>query len=276
VTIALVTGASRGMGRGIALSLGDIGATVYVTGRTRTGSIPVDGAPGTLDETAALVTERGGTGIPVTCDHTDDLAIAELMTRVASDTDGRLDLLVNNAWAGYENYDYEKFAWPFWEAPFASRWDGMFTGGVRATLATTHAAMPLLLQSHGLIVNIAAGDRGRYLGAVVYDTAKTAIARATATLAHETRPHGVKVVCVYPGFTHTERVAMAGGQGIESPEYTGRAIAALATDPDVMARSGGAYPTGQLARDYNVTDVDGTQPEVFYLPDELVLEPPTP
>ena len=123
-------------------------------------------------------------------------------------------------------------------------------------------------------MNIAAWDRGRYLGALMYDTAKAAIVRATATLAHELRPHGVSVVAVFPGFTGTERVKMAGAQGLESPEYTGRCIAALASDPDVARRSGGGYRTGELARDYGVTDIDGSQPEPFDLPDELILTPP--
>jgi NAD(P)-dependent dehydrogenase (short-subunit alcohol dehydrogenase family) len=151
----------------------------------------------------------------------------------------------------------------------------MFVAGLQPTLATSHAAAPLFLGSdHGLIVNIAAWDRGRYLGALMYDTAKAAIVRATATMAHELRPHGVSVVAVFPGFTTTERVQMAGATGLESPEFTGRCVAALATDPDVDRRSGGGYRAGDLARDYGVTDIDGSQPEPFDLPDELILTPP--
>src|SRR5439155_11032672 len=115
--------------------------------------------------------------------------------------------LVNCAWGGYESYDQAAFAAPFWEAPFASRWEGMFTAGVRATMATAHRAVPLLLDAdRGLVVNIAAWDRGRYLGALIYDTAKAAIIRFTATLAHELRSRDVAVVAVFPGFTSTERV----------------------------------------------------------------------
>jgi NAD(P)-dependent dehydrogenase (short-subunit alcohol dehydrogenase family) len=274
-TIAIVTGASRGIGRGIALSLGDIGATVYVTGRTTAGSTPSDGAPGTVDETAALVTERGGRGIAVRCDHTDYSDVRQLIRRVGEETDRQLDLLVNCAWGGYEAYDHAGFAAPFWEHDLDAKWTVMFESGLRPTLATTHAAIRLfLLSGGGLIVNIAAWDRGRYLGALMYDTAKAAIVRATATLAHELRPHGVNVVAVFPGFTSTERVKMAGAEGLESPEYTGRCIAAMVRDPDIGRRSGGGYRSGELARDYGVTDVDGSQPAPFDLPDELILAPP--
>ena len=273
--IAIVTGASRGIGRGIALSLGDIGATVYVTGRTVGDTKPRDNAPGSVEQTANLVAERGGTGVAVRCDHTNYDDIKALMQRVSGDCNGCLDLLVNNAWGGYEAYDHSGFSAPFWEQDFQAKWNGMFVAGLQPTLATSHAAVPLLLRSeHGLIVNIAAWDRGRYLGALMYDTAKAAIVRATATMAHELRPHGVSVVAVFPGFTTTERVQMAGATGLESPEFTGRCVAALATDPAIDRRSGGGYRAGDLARDYGVTDTDGSQPEPFDLPDELILSPP--
>ncbi len=270
-----MTGASRGIGRGIALSLGDAGATVYVTGRSAGSTKPADNAPGSIEETADLVTERGGRGVAVRCDHTVYDDINALMQQVSEDCNGHLDLLVNNAWGGYEAYDHAGFAAPFWEQDFAAKWTGMFVAGLQPTLATSHAAIPMLIDSGGgLIVNIAAWDRGRYLGALMYDTAKAAIVRATATMAHELRPHGVNVVAVFPGFTTTERVQMAGAQGLESAEYTGRCVAALAGDADVEGRSGGGYRVGDLARDYGVTDIDGTQPAPFDLPDELLLTPP--
>jgi NAD(P)-dependent dehydrogenase (short-subunit alcohol dehydrogenase family) len=148
----------------------------------------------------------------------------------------------------------------------------MFTAGVRATMATTHRAIPLLLQTgRGIIVNIAAWDRGRYLGALIYDTAKAAIVRFTATLAHELRHHGIAVVAVFPGFTSTERVRMAGAEGMESPEYTGRGVASLSQDPQLLTRSGRGYRIGDLARECGFTDIDGQQPEPFALPEELIL-----
>ncbi len=202
---------------------------MYVTGRTMRGAQPpVDGAPGTIDDTAEQVDERGGHGIAVRCDHSDYSDVQALLGRVATDNDGKLDVLVNAAWGGYELYDHAGFAAPFWEQDFETKWNGMFVAGLRPTLASAHAAIPLLLRSdRGLIVNIAAWDRGRYLGALTYDTAKAAIVRATQTMAHELRPHGVSVVAVFPGFTGTERVKMAGATGLESPEYTGRCVAAL-------------------------------------------------
>ncbi len=272
--VAIVTGASRGIGRGIALSLGDLGAIVYVTGRSTGGTKPPDDAPGTVDETAALVTERGGEGVVVRCDHTNYDEIEALMQRVAEECNGSLDVLVNNAWGGYEAYDHAGFSAPFWDQDVVAKWNGMFVAGLQPTLATSHAAIPMLIGSGGLIVNIAAWDRGRYLGSLMYDTAKSAIVRATATLAQELRPHGVNVVAVFPGFTTTERVQMAGATGLESPEYTGRCVAALASDPQIARRSGGGYRVGDLARDYSVTDVDGSQPVPFDLPDELILTPP--
>ena len=185
-------------------------------GRSTNDIRPADGAPGTIEETAALATERGETGIALRVDHTDDAQIDALFERVAEDPAG-LDVLVNCAWGGYENYDHAGFSAPFWEAPFSGRWEAMFTAGVRATMATTHRALPLLLGAdHGLVVNVAAWDRGRYLGALIYDTAKAAIVRFTATLAHELRSREVAVVTVFPGFSSTERVLMAGAQGASS------------------------------------------------------------
>jgi NAD(P)-dependent dehydrogenase (short-subunit alcohol dehydrogenase family) len=271
MTVAVVTGGSRGIGRGIALSLAESGATVYVTGRSTKEVRPADGAPGTIEETAALVTERGGRGIALRVDHTDDAQIDALIERVAEDQAG-LDVLVNCAWGGYETYDHAGFSAPFWEAEFSARWEAMFTAGVRATMATTHRALPLLLEAdHALVVNIGAWDRGRYLGALIYDTAKAAIVRFTAALAHELRSREVAVVAVFPGFTSTERVLIAGARGLESPEYTGRGVRALVEDPEVLRRSGGGYRIGDLAVEYGFTDTDGSQPAPFELPDDLIL-----
>lgn len=276
--VAVVSGASRGVGRGIAHELGAAGMTVYVTGRTsgKGSGTGTDGLPGTVESTAELVGSAGGRGVPVVCDHTDDEQVADLFRRVEGE-EGRLDVLVNCAWGGYERYGEVPFDAPFWEQP-AWRWEGMFRAGVRAAFVTTAAATPLLLASGGgLVVNISAGDRGKFLGGALYDTAKNAVDRLAFGMARELRDHGVAVVALYPGFVRTERVMKAfEDAGVEpepsagpdqSPRYTGRAVAALAADPEAMEKSGGTHAVGDLAREYGFTDVDGSQPAAFRLPD---------
>jgi NAD(P)-dependent dehydrogenase (short-subunit alcohol dehydrogenase family) len=265
-TVALVTGASRGVGRGIAHELGAAGATVYVTGRSTAGD-RTDDLAGTVEGTAELVTAAGGTGVGVVCDHTDDAAVAALFDRI-EDEDGGLDLLVNCAWGGYEGYD-GTFDDPFWTQP-VTRWDAMFDAGVRAAfVASQHAVGPMLDRGSGLLVNVSSGDEGKFRGSVPYDVAKTAVDRMTAGMAHELREHGVAAVGLYPGFTRTERVRAAFDRPedvpdrTESPRYSGRAVVALAADPDATTRSGGVFTTGELAREYGFTDVDGTRPEPF-------------
>ena len=263
-TVTLVTGASRGVGRGIAHELGAAGATVYVTGRS-TSEGRTEGLAGTVDGTADLVTDAGGEGIAVVCDHTDDDAVADLFGRITVER-GRLDLLVNNVWGGYEGHD-DTFDTPFWEQP-RERFDGMFDAGVRAAYVASQHAVPLLFEAErGLVVSISAGDGEQYRGQVAYDTAKTAMDRMTKGMAHELRDHGVAALVLYPGFTRTERVldAMNGETppDSESPQYVGRAVVALAGDERVLEKSGDIYKSGALAREYGFTDVDGTQPEPF-------------
>ena len=263
-TVTLVTGASRGVGRGIAHELGAAGATVYVTGRSTTGT-RTDDLPGTVDGTADLVTEAGGEGVAVVCDHTDDDAVTDLFGRITAER-GRLDLLVNNVWGGYEGYD-DTFDAPFWEQP-RERFDGMFDAGVRAAYVASQHAAPLLFESErGLVVSLSSGHEDQFRGQVAYDTAKTAIDRMTKGMAHELREHGVAALVCYPGFTRTERVmdAMDGEEppDSESPNYVGRAVVALAGDEQVLEKSGSIYKSGELAREYGFTDVDGTRPEPF-------------
>ncbi len=269
--VAVVTGASRGAGRGIALVLGGAGATVYVTGRSARGGPSTEGLPGTVDETAEAVTARGGLGIPVRCDHTRDADVHALFERVGREQ-GRLDLLVNNAWGGYEQHDLQAFQRPFWEQPLR-HWDGMFTAGLRAHLAAGRLAVPLMIsQGRGLIVCTTAWDRGKYLGNLFYDVAKAAVNRLAWGMARELRPHGIAAVALAPGFMRTERVLAAHQERpfdlsqTESPEYLGRAVVALAADPEVLRKSGEVLTVGQLAREYGFTDVDGRQPPPFELP----------
>lgn len=280
--IAVVTGASRGVGRGIAHELGAAGATVYVTGRSVQGEPTADGLPGTVAGTAELVTAAGGHGVAVLCDHTQDDQVEALFARVAEER-GRLHVLVNAAWGGYERYGEVPFDAPFWEQPLW-RWGGMFRAGVRAAFVASKLAAPLLIRGAeesgrtGLLVHVSAGDRGRWLGQVPYDTAKSAVDRLAFGMARELRPHDVAALALYPGFVRTERVLAAfaaGGQDPDaeggpdqSPRYTGRAVVALAADPEVLRHSGGAVPVGDLAAEYGFTDVDGSQPPAFRLPDE--------
>jgi NAD(P)-dependent dehydrogenase (short-subunit alcohol dehydrogenase family) len=272
--VAIVTGASRGAGRGIALALGQAGAIVFVTGRSIRGSPTTEDLPGTIEETAELVVERGGEGIAVRCDHTVDSDVEALFARVQREQ-GRLDLLVNNAWGGYEQHDYRKFGAPLHEQPLR-HWDGMFTAGVRAALvASRFAVSQMLPQKQGLIVNITAWDRDKFLVNVFYDMAKNAINRMTYGLARECKPHNIAVVALAPGFMRTERVAgafeAAGNRDYlnftESPEYVGRAVVAVAADPNVMEKSGKVFAVGDVAEQYGFTDIDGRRVPAFRMPE---------
>jgi NAD(P)-dependent dehydrogenase (short-subunit alcohol dehydrogenase family) len=273
--VAVVTGASRGAGRGIACVLGEAGATVYVTGRSTRGVPTTDSMPGTIEDTAEEVSQRGGHGIPAPCDHTVDEQVRALFERVEREQ-GRLDLLVNNAWGGYEQHDYRKFGAPFHEQPLR-HWNGMFTAGVRAAMVASRLAIPLMLpQRQGLIANITAWDRDKFLVNVFYDVAKNAINRMTYGLARELKPHHIAAVAVAPGFMRTERVAgafeAAGNKDYlnftESPEYAGRAVVALASDKNVLEKSGKVLAVGDLAEEYGFTDIDGRRIAAFRMPDE--------
>jgi NAD(P)-dependent dehydrogenase (short-subunit alcohol dehydrogenase family) len=285
--VAVVTGASRGAGRGIAVELGAAGATVYVTGRS-TRERPATtyaqilelsalaALPGSIDETAETVDRLGGRGVAVRCDHAIEEEVAALFARVQRD-EGRLDLLVNNAWGGHEVFT-GVFDAPFWEHPMG-QWDAMFDRGVRNHLLASRFAAPIMVQQRrGLIVGTTFWDRDRYLrGNLFYDLAKAAINRLAFGMAEELRRHGVASLAVSPGWMRTEFV-LAGHKAdesswrerpalarTESPRYLGRAVAALAADPRVMEKSGRVYRVADLAREYGFTDADGRQVEAFEL-----------
>lgn len=270
--IALVTGASRGAGRGIAAVLGERGATVYITGRSH-GECTTENLPGTIQETAEEVTRRGGHGVAVVCDHTNDRDVERLFERIEQET-GRIDLLVNNIWGGYEAYDGKGFSAPFWEQP-TGHWEGMFVAGVRAHLMASRRTAPIMLrQGKGLIVSTIAWDRERYLGNLYYDVAKHAISRMILGMGRELRNHGVVAVAIAPGFMRTERVLAVVGDDpsfdraqTESPEYVGRSIAALHADPDHMRWSGKTVAGGTLAREYGIVDIDGRYIPPFEIPE---------
>jgi dehydrogenase/reductase SDR family protein 1 len=262
----MVTGASRGVGRGIAIGLGEAGYTVYVTGRT----LEVDDSklplPGSLTETAAAVDRAGSEGIPVRCDHLDDGETERVFERIAEEQ-GRLDVLVNNVWGGYEHfYDGTEF-WKergFWTAP-ASRWDKMFAAGVRAHyVASVFAARMMVEQGSGLIVNVSSFAAFHDQDGVAYGVSKAADVRMAACMAPELREHGVAVVSLLPGLVRTESVLRAAEHfdlsNSESPEFQGRAVAALAADAKLMEKTGRWLITAELAEEYGFSDVDGKQP----------------
>ncbi len=261
--VAVVTGASRGIGKGIALALGAEGATVYVTGRTVTpGSHAL---PGTVGETAAEVDFRGGNGVAVQVDHADDNQVAVLFDQIRQEQ-GRLDILVNNAFALPDDLTDGK---PFWDKPL-SNWD-MVNVGVRSNLvAAWHAAQIMVPQQSGLIVAISGYVGVTYTYGVVFGLCKAAVDRMAHDMAIELAPHQVASLSLWQGLTLTERARnnLARNQKMKemtvtdpavgcSPEFPGRVIAALAADRDVMKRSGGTFITAEVARDYEITDIDG-------------------
>ena len=259
-TVAVVTGASRGVGRGIAEVLGQCGATVVVTARSTRDGSGREERPGSVEETAEAVTAAGGQGVPVAVDHTELAQIEALFARVREEQGGRLDLVVCNAWGGYENYDRAAFDLKFWEAP-PENWAKMIDRGVRMSYLTARAAAPLLIErGRGLLLFTGAGDRGVYLGNLVYDVAKAALIRMAWGMAEELRPHGVTAIALLPGFTRTEGVmSMYGGDLsiTNSTQYVGRSVVALLTDPGVDRLSGLQLRTGDVAATYGFPDTDG-------------------
>jgi len=265
--VALVTGASRGIGKGIALVLAEQGATVYITGRTvREGDYYL---PGTVGGTAAECDERGkasgGRGVAVACDHNDDAAVEALFARIASES-GRLDILVNNAFTISEDLLEPK---GFWEKPLSNL--EMWDVGVKSNyVAAWHAAKIMVPQGSGLIVAISGFAAVTYTYSVIFGTSKSAADRMARDMAIELEPHGVASLTLWQGLTLTEKAqdnlarmgdrmtkTITSMQG-SSVEHPGRVIAALAADPAVMKRSGGEFVTAELAQEYGITDVDGS------------------
>jgi len=248
--VALITGASRGVGRGVAIALAAAGFRVFATGR----SIDFADLPDTV--------------VRLRCDHTRDDDTTAAFTRVATET-GRLDVLVNNAWGGYEQMvENGQFTWmvPFWEQP-THRWTSMLDAGVRAAfIASSHAARLMIKQRSGLIMNISFWAAQKHLGNAIYGVSKAATDKLTADMAHELRPHNVAAVSLYPGLVRTESVLVAAKGGwldlsnSESPEFIGRIIASLASDPALMERSGEVLVAAKLGLELGVSDIDGRQP----------------
>ncbi|MEO5586993.1 MAG: SDR family NAD(P)-dependent oxidoreductase [Novosphingobium sp.] len=263
--VALVTGASRGIGKGIALVLAEHGATVYVTGRTvNEGDYYL---PGTVGGTAAECDQRGtasgGKGVAVACDHGDDAAVARLFAQIGTEQ-GRLDILVNNAFSLSDDLLEPK---GFWEKPLANL--EMWDVGVKSNyVAAWHAAKLMAPQQSGLIVAISGFAAVTYTYGVIFGTSKSAVDRMARDMAIELEPHGVASLTLWQGLTLTEKAkdnlakmgdrmttSITAMQG-SSVEHPGRVIAALAADPEVMKRSGGEFITAELAQEYGLTDVD--------------------
>lgn len=264
--VALVTGASRGVGKGIALGLGEAGATVYITGRTVEEGKAAVALSGTIGQTAEEVTRLGGVGIAVRCDHTVDAEVEQVFERIKQEQ-GRLDILVNNVWGGYEHFNDGTEFWKekeFWTQPIA-RWDKMFDAGVRAHYVCSALAAPLMIaQGSGLMVNISFFAAEKDDQGVMYGVAKAADNRMAATMAYDLRPYGVAAVSLYPGLVRTEGVLKAADffdlSNSESPQFLGRVVAGLATDPNLLEKSGQVFVAAELAIAYGIRDIDGKQP----------------
>lgn len=271
--VAVVAGATRGAGRGIATMLGEAGATVYCTGRSVRGDLASGPRrPETIEETAEQVTALGGQGIAVRVDHSIPTEVEALFARVRAEQ-GRLDILVNDIWGGDE-----LTAWGprFWELPLESGF-AMLRRGIDTHIITAHYGAPLLVaQGHGLLVEITDGDSPGYRGSFFYDLVKSTVIRMAYAMSEELRPHGVTALAVTPGFLRSE--AMLDHFGVteatwregtkvdphfiasETPCFVGRAVAALAADPNVAAKAGGVYGSWTLSDEYGFTDLDGSRP----------------
>jgi NAD(P)-dependent dehydrogenase (short-subunit alcohol dehydrogenase family) len=271
--VAVVVGGTRGAGRGIAVQLGAAGATVYVTGRSVRGSSSSLGRPETIEETAELVTAAGGLGIPVRVDHTIAVEVEACIERVREEQDGQLDILVNDIWGGEKLSVWGK---PFWEQGLS---DGLLMQqrAIHSHLITSHYAAPLMVaRKQGLIIEVTDGVDYSYRGNLYYSLAKISTIHLAEAMASDLRSFGITAVSVTPGFLRSEEMLEHFGvteanwrDGVlkdphfissETPTFVGRAIAALASDPDKFAKTGKALSSWGLSREYDFTDADGSRP----------------
>ncbi|HXW85592.1 MAG TPA: SDR family NAD(P)-dependent oxidoreductase [Candidatus Binataceae bacterium] len=260
--VCLVTGASRGVGKGIALALGASGATVYVTGRsTRASDSPFGG---TVSATADEVTRRGGRGIAIACDHKDDRQVRAVFERIAREH-RRLDILVNNATAIPDRLTERG---PFWDKPL--EFADLFEVGARSTYVATWFAAPMLIREGGVVVNISSPGGRCYVHGPAYGGTKAAVDKMAFDMAHDFKPHGVTVVSLWLGLVKTEKVMSMTAEGAkqyapflafgESPEYGGRILEALFADPKRLEQSGKVFFAAELAGHYGVKDLNGFEP----------------
>ena len=271
--VCLVAGASRGVGRGVARALGEAGATVIVTARSTETGQRTDGRAEVIEDTAREVDAAGGRGHHYICDHTKERDVDTLVSWCLRRF-GRIDVLVNAVWGGNEGFDGTRhadgaqFGTPFWRRGSRSLGHAL-ESGLYAQFLTSRAVTPAMVSAKkGLIVSISFDTGPGYLGDVVYDLAKTAMNRLSLAMAEELKPHGVSAMVVSPGFVRTERLVDAGmaADATETARYAGRAVAALAADPDVGRFSGQIVHAADMARLYHFTDDDGSQPSRF-IPD---------
>lgn len=258
--VTLVTGASRGIGRGIALKLGEAGALVYVTGRTKDA----------IEEVCQEIKRRGGEGRPIVMDHGNDDQVEELFERINREQNGKLDLVVNNAYAGVKTSG-DNAGKPFWETPAAQVWDSINGVGLRGHyLCTVYASRIMVPRKSGLIINISSGGGLRYLFNCAYGIGKAACDRMAADCGHELKKSNVAMVSLWPGPVKTENIVnnvLAKGNlsdpktamfaAGESIEFSGKAVVHLASDPNIMAKSGKTVLTADLATEYGFTDEGG-------------------
>ncbi|MEV1085114.1 SDR family oxidoreductase [Streptomyces sp. NPDC050211] len=277
--VALVAGASRGAGRGIAVELGAAGATVYVTGRTTREKRSEYDRPETIEDTADLVTEAGGHGIAVPTDHLDPAQVRTLVDRVA-DEQGRLDILVNDIWGGEKLFEWDSTLWEH-DLDNGLR---LLRLAVETHAITSHHALPLLLRHPGgLVVEMTDGtaeyNRDNYRVNFFYDLAKSSVLRMAFALGHELGPRGATAVALTPGWLRSEMMLdhyevreenwrdaleiVPHFAISETPRYVGRAVAALAADPDVARFNGESLSSGGLAQVYGFTDLDGSRPDAW-------------
>jgi dehydrogenase/reductase SDR family member 1 len=263
--VAVVTGGSRGVGKGSAIGLAEAGATIIVTARTRKSG--TGQWPGSLDETIAEIARAGGKGIGIECDHSNDEEVEDLFCRVARDYAG-LDVLVNNVFAEPKVMPTNV---PFWKVP-VDLWDSLHRVGLRSHYVASRFGVPLMLsRKRGLIVNTSSGGGIRYTFNIPFGVQKCCVDRMAVDMAHELRPFGIAAVSIWPGYLMTEKFIAASDhippalaksitERGETPTFAGRAIAALAADPRVMQKTGQILLVSELAQEYGFTDVDGRVP----------------
>ena len=279
-TIALVAGATRGAGRGIAVSLGEAGATVYCTGRSTRAARSEYDRPETIEETAELVDAAGGRGIAMPTDHLEADQVRALVERIDAEQ-GRLDVLVNDVWGGERLFEWDT---PVWEHDLANGLR-LLRLAVETHLVTSHHALPLLIREPGgLVVEMTDGTAAynavNYRINAFYDLAKSSVVRLAFAQSRELAPHGATALSLTPGWLRSEM--MLDNYGVteanwrdgaatnphfaaisESPRFVGRAVVALAADPDLHRHNGGSFSSGGLAREYGFTDLDGSQPDCW-------------